>query len=73
MNWTFELLGLFLLLLLALLTAAQLVRHVGEALLEPLVGISDAEETSCCSGRPTEPCLLGPEAAGNSAVRLSGC
>ena len=40
MNWTFELLGLFLLLLLALLTAAQLVRQVGEALLEPLVGDS---------------------------------
>ena len=56
--------------MLLLLTAAQLVMHVGEALLEPLVGISEAEETSCCSGRPTEPCLL---VAGKSAMRLSGC
>ena len=31
-------------LLLAVLTAAQLVMQVGEALLEPLVGISEAEE-----------------------------
>ena len=65
MQWTLELLALLL-----LLTAAQLVMHVGEALLEPLVGISEAEETSCCSGRPTEPCLL---VAGKSAMRLSGC